>query len=71
MKKEDLKVTVKGSVAAVIDVIRATSSVAALFGSGVKKVTIAATLEEAYRYKRKDPGKTTLRRGERPPPGGF
>ena len=70
-EERDLKVTVKGSVAVVIDVIRATSSIATLFGSGVKKVTIAATLEEAYRYKRMDPGKILCGEVNGRPPGDF
>jgi 2-phosphosulfolactate phosphatase len=55
--QKDLDVEVRGSVAAVIDVIRATSSIAALFARGAGSVTIASTLEEAYRLKEKEPEK--------------
>jgi 2-phosphosulfolactate phosphatase len=55
--QDDLDVEVKGSVAAVIDVIRATSSIAALFARGAAGVTVASTLEKAYELKEEDPEK--------------
>jgi 2-phosphosulfolactate phosphatase len=67
----DLKVEVKGSVVAVIDVIRATSSIAALFGSGVNKVTVASTLEKAFEFKKEDPEKLLCGEAGGHPPEGF
>ena len=52
---ESLKIDIKNSVCAVIDVIRATSTIATLFGSGVKSIIIAATLDEAYSLKKAYP----------------
>jgi len=68
---KDLKVEVKGSVIAVIDVIRATSSIAALFGSGVSEVTIASTLEKAYKLKKNNPEKILCGEVGGHPPEGF
>jgi len=69
--QKDLDVEVRGSIAAVIDVIRATSSIAALFAGGAGSVTIAATLEEAYRLKKKEPGKLLCGEVSGLPPEGF
>ncbi len=69
--QKDLDVEVRGSVAAVIDVIRATSSIAALFARGAGSVTIAATLKEAYRLKEKEPGKLLCGEINGLPPEGF
>ena len=52
---ENLKVDIGNSVCAVIDVIRATSTIAALFGSGVKSILIAGTLDEACSLKKAFP----------------
>ncbi len=49
---ESLKVDIENSVCAVIDVIRATSTIATLFGSGVKSIIVAGTLDEAYSLKK-------------------
>ncbi len=46
-----LRTDIKSSVCAVIDVIRATSTIAALFGSGVQSIIIAPTIEIAYNLK--------------------
>ncbi len=69
--QKDLDVEVKGSVAAVIDVIRATSSIAALFARGAGSVTIAASLEEAYSLKEKNPGKLLCGEVKGLAPDGF
>jgi 2-phosphosulfolactate phosphatase len=52
---ESLKVDIENSVCAVIDVIRATSTIVALFGSGVKSIIVAGTLDEAYSLKKAFP----------------
>ena len=52
---ESLKVDIENSVCAVIDVIRATSTIATLFGSGVKSIIVAGTLDEAYLLKKAFP----------------
>lgn len=49
---ESLKVDIGNSVCAVIDVIRATSTIVTLFGSGVKSIIVAGTLDEAYSLKK-------------------
>lgn len=49
---DSLKVAMGDSVCAVIDVIRATSTIATLFGSGVNSIIIAGTLDEAYSIKK-------------------
>lgn len=48
---ESLRVDIDNSVIAVIDIIRATSTIATLFGSGVKSIIVAGTLNEAYSLK--------------------
>jgi len=62
---------IRSSVCAVIDVIRATSTIAALFGSGVRSIIIAPTIELAYNLKEVFPGRLLC--GERAglPPEGF
>jgi 2-phosphosulfolactate phosphatase len=62
---------ISSSVCAVIDVIRATSTIAALFGSGVRSIIIAPTIELAYNLKDVFPGRLLC--GERAgiPPEGF
>lgn len=52
---EDLKVGMGNSVCAVIDIIRATSTIATLFGSGVNSIVVAGTLDEAYSLKKAYP----------------
>jgi len=52
---ENLKVGIGNSVCAVIDVIRATSTIATLFGSGVNSIIVAGTLDEAYSLKKAFP----------------
>ena len=52
---ENLIVDMENSVCAVIDVIRATSTIATLFGSGVKSIIVAGTLDEAYSLKKAFP----------------
>lgn len=49
---ESLTTSTGNSVCAVIDVIRATSTIATLFGSGVNSIIIAETLDEAYSLKK-------------------
>lgn len=51
----DMMVDIEGSVCVIIDVIRATSTVATLFGNGAKSILIASTLKEAYKYKEEFP----------------
>ena len=48
---DSLRVDTGDSVIAVIDIIRATSTIATLFGSGVKSIIVAGTLDEAYSLK--------------------
>lgn len=67
----DLKVDVEGSVVAVIDVVRATSTIAALFGSGASSIIIAPTLDEAYAYKNKYPDRLLCGEVKGHPPEGF
>jgi len=52
---ESLKVDIENSVCAVIDVIRATSTIAALFGGGVRSIIVAGTLDGAYSLKKAFP----------------
>ena len=52
---ENLIVDMENSVCVVIDVIRATSTIATLFGSGVKSIIVAGTLDEAYSLKKAFP----------------
>ena len=52
---ESLRVDLKNSVIAVIDIIRATSTIATLFGSGVKSIIVAGTPDEAYSLKKAFP----------------
>ncbi len=54
---DSLRVDLKNSVIAVIDIIRATSTIATLFGSGVKSIIVAGTLDEAYSLKEAFPEK--------------
>lgn len=54
---DSLKVDIENSVIAVIDIIRATSTIATLFGSGVKSIIVAGTLDEAYSLKKAFPEK--------------
>ncbi len=53
--QDSLKVDIGSSVCAVIDVIRATSTIATLFGSGVNSIIVAGTLDEAYSLKKAFP----------------
>ena len=47
----DLIVDIKNCVCAVIDVIRATTTIAVIFGSGADSIIIASSLEEAFKLK--------------------
>ncbi len=66
-----LKADIGESVCAVIDIIRATSTIAALFGSGVKSIIIASTLDEAYALKKDFPGRLLCGEDKGLPPKGF
>jgi len=68
---ESLKVDIEDCVCAVIDVIRATSTIAALFGSGVKSIIIAPTLEQAYALKKDFPGRLLCGENKGLAPEGF
>ncbi len=67
----DLKVEINGSVTAIIDVVRATSTIATLFGGGVRSIVIAETLEEAFGYKKKYPEKLLCGEVKGHPHSGF
>ena len=67
----DLVAGVDGAVCAVIDVIRATSTVATLFGNGVKSIFIASTLEEALTYKERFPERVLCGEKDGVAPRGF
>ncbi len=66
-----LKTDIGESVCAVIDVIRATSTIAALFGSGIKSIIIASTLDGAYALKKDLPGRLLCGEDKGLPPEGF
>lgn len=55
--QDSLKVNIGDSVCAVIDVIRATSTIATLFGSDVNSIIVAGTLDEAYSLKKAYPAR--------------
>lgn len=66
-----LKVDIENCVCVVIDVIRATSTIAALFGSGVKSIIIASDLDQAYAFKRDFPKRLLCGENKGLPPEGF
>ena len=68
---ESLIVEMENSVCAVIDVIRATSTIATLFGSGVKSIIVAGTLDEAYSLKKAFPKKLLCGEKDGLKPDGF
>jgi len=49
--RESLEVDIRNSVCAVIDAIRATTTIATLFGIGADSILITRTLDEAFRLK--------------------
>ncbi len=68
---DSLKADINSSVCAVIDVIRATSTIAALFGSGVQNIIIAPTIELAHSLKDIFPERLLCGEQEGLPPRGF
>jgi 2-phosphosulfolactate phosphatase len=61
----------KDYICVVIDVIRATSTIAALFGKGIKKVIIAKDRKEAIKYKKENNGYILCGEVGGHPPKGF
>jgi len=66
-----LKADIENCVCAVIDVIRATSTIAALFGSGIKSVIIASNLDQAYALKKDFPERLLCGENKGLAPEGF
>lgn len=68
---KSLKVDIDDCICAVIDVIRATSTIAALFGSGVKSIFIASSLEGALALKKSFPERLLCGETDALRPEGF
>lgn len=68
---ESLIVDVKSSVCVVIDVIRATTTIATIFGMGAKDIIIASTLDEAFKLKKYFPERVLCGEKDAIRPDGF
>ena len=68
---ESLKVDIEDCICAVIDVTRATSTIATLFGSGVKSIMIASDLDQAYALKKDFPERLLCGENKGLAPEGF
>ena len=69
--RESLEVDIRNSVCAVIDAIRATTTIATLFSIGVDSVLVTRTLDEAFRLKEYFPDRILCGEKDAIKPEGF
>ncbi len=69
--KEDLIIDITSSVCTVIDVVRATTTIATIFGAGADSIIIASSLDEAFKLKEYFPERILCGEKDAVRPEGF